>query len=98
PLISILFPYTTLFRSQIDAVSNIKLDGSSTWGGDSSLDSKVNGSYTRKNAMTGTRMSSGGQRTLESAIMEMRQIRVNFEAQNLRSEEHTSELQSRFDL
>lgn len=72
---------------QIDAVSNIKLDGSATWGGDSSLDSKVNGSYTRENAMTGTRMSSGGQRTLESAIMEMRQIRVNFEAQNLRPNE-----------
>ena len=72
---------------QIDAVSNIKLDNSATWGGDKSLDSKVNGSYNRANAMSGTRMASGGQRTLDSSIMEMRQIRVNFEAQNLRPNE-----------
>ena len=72
---------------QIDAVSNIKLDNSATWGGDSSLDSKVNGSYTRKNAMTGTRISSGGQRTSEELITEMRQIKVNFHAQNLRPNE-----------
>src|SRR5207249_5882283 len=86
PLRSALFPYTTLFRSKLSATKSVF---SSTPSAMSSRSFSVNGGrFTRTpgRLMWRREPSTPGVRTLQ-------RIRFRF-----RSEEHTSELQSRFDL
>src|SRR5699024_12297831 len=83
PPTSTLFPYTTLFRSYM------KDDGKEIW-----LEK------TEKNKSNVIRLQQGGfdwKNHLKRDIAQVFQITKNMK-KILRSEEHTSELQSRFDL
>src|SRR5207249_12292648 len=83
PLCSTLFPYTTLFRSQQDGEA---------W---TARSEAGDSSRLRRIAAAGAAMRQGrGARTL----LDRRNDHGGRSAAHRRSEEHTSELQSRFDL
>src|SRR5437868_10320155 len=84
---STLFPYTTLFRSG-NGVNKPRLNGSTRFS-DSCLNA-FNPGVRRKNRL-GRRERLENSSTVQSGSM-------SNEAEPWRSEEHTSELQSRFDL
>src|SRR5207249_12188215 len=95
PLCSTLFPYTTLFRSRSEnhhlAVEGLALLDLST-----GFAGGVENSSYRPSTAIGFRHTGGNANVLVSTLHEKRR-RHPF-AIFLRSEEHTSELQSRFDL
>src|SRR5699024_12681737 len=81
PLISTLFPYTTLFRSL-----NVRLDNTMT------------AQFTRREASSDSYFDVGAVgvgRTVDPISLG---LIIDVEHPVFRSEEHTSELQSRFDL
>src|SRR5699024_12089954 len=84
----VLFPYTTLFRSALADFIGIRLDGTHAAGADPAQVLFVAGSQDVSDVViAGEHVVSGGEHRLGAVG-----------AMLARSEEHTSELQSRFDL
>ena len=69
-------------EDEINSVSNIQLDEGQAWGNQDRTAGEGY-RYDRKYGRTGTKLTSGGQRTKEEMIEFMRQIDVKFEAENL---------------
>src|SRR5699024_12242634 len=84
-----LFPYTTLFRSEFAAKGNESFDGVD------SIQTRK-GTYLYKKGMV--EMSQAGVKADESSESSVRATTSGAYKLPDRSEEHTSELQSRFDL
>lgn len=68
-------------EDELEMISNITLDEGYDW---QDSNRAIDGSWRHDGAYTGTRLEDGGQRTVESKIEFMRQIDINFEAENLR--------------
>ena len=72
-------------EDELKMISDIQLDEGYNW---TDSNKAINGSWRHNAAYTGTRLQDGGQRTNEAKIEFMRQIDVQFHAQNMRPNEN----------